>query len=157
MKYNIFNILILFGVFQGAILIVLIQLFRYSKTNRFLQFLLFAFSLNTLKMMLFDIGYFNIYPRLFFFPFFFYLIGPSLYFYTNSLIGIQSKFKIIHFVPVILNTLYYLFGLIFYSHNFVTFHEKYFRFFEELFSLISVGIYIVLTLIKLKKTPYLAS
>ncbi len=148
-KFNLINILILFGIFQGILLIILINTLRRSKANIFLTMLLAAFSLNTLKMMLFDIGYFDVYPQLTFLPFFFYLIGPALYFYAKSLVGINftaNTKNIYHFIPFALNTLYYLTGLTFGNSDFLNFHNIMFRSFEELISLISVGVYLLLTM-----------
>ena len=151
LKYTFFNLLILFGVFQGFTLLVLLNTTRSSKRNLFLSLMVFSFTINTLKMMLFDLGLFQLYPELTFIPFFFFLIGPSLYCYVLLLTGQKITFKThrIHFYPIVMNFLYYGISYFIRNENIYEFHTNTYRVIEEFLSLISVGTYLVLTLKKL--------
>ncbi len=153
LKFNFFNLLILFGTFQGILLAALINITRRSKANGLLSLLLLAFSLNTLKMMLFDLGLFERLPALHFYPFFFFLIGPAFYFYAKTLIGLQTERTalLIHFTPFLLNFLYYAICFAVQSEAVFAFHNNHYRPLEEFFSLISVGAYTSLTLKLLAK------
>lgn len=154
LKINVFNLIILFGTFQGFLLVFLLNVVRSSKRNFFLSLMIFAFTVNTLKMMAFDIGLFSSIPTLVYIPFLFYLIGPALYFYTRFLVGIKVKSVkeyILHFALLGLNILYYSICFIVNTSDIYEFHTNTFRLYEEFFSLIVVGVYLIFTLYELKK------
>ena len=88
LNYNISNILILFGSFQGIILVLLLLLkekFK-RKSNIYLALLILAVSLSNFKICLIDIGTTEVYPGLKYLPIIWpFLIPVLLYFFVQYL------------------------------------------------------------------------
>lgn len=106
LNYNIFNILIIFGALQGAVLGV--ALLRSKRPNRqanfFLGLTLLAFALTLFGDFIQDIGIQNQYPVVKHFLYgYIWAMGPLFYFYVRSVV--QSDFQFtqrdwLHFIPV---------------------------------------------------------
>jgi AraC-like DNA-binding protein len=157
LNFNFFNLLILTGCIQGVILAILILTKDYkSKSNLFLSFLLLAYSFNNLNAVFFDSRLSLQVPQLLIFPFSFILaIGPSLYLHTKFTIYPAAQFKKIdclHFLPFLIEFSWYTgLSLLFLGkpQSILTFYhqnENYYSLPEQVAGIISVFIYLFLTL-----------
>jgi len=114
--FNIFNVFILIGAIQGLILSFLFFISKkgIKRANRFLGVLMLAFSLFLLNQVGYESGLYNDLSFLHVVPFsYVFLIGPSLYFYSLSLIYRSFNLKWYHYLQF-LPCFYLIFYLGFY-------------------------------------------
>jgi len=103
--FNLYNLLIFFGVGQGVILGLVIVFLRKEgdRAAVFLAALIISFALTTGKHLVIDLQEQNAWLSPFILPFsFFLLMGPLLYFYIKSTVSLQFQMKRkdwLHFVP----------------------------------------------------------
>ncbi|NMM47210.1 helix-turn-helix domain-containing protein [Marinigracilibium pacificum] len=157
MYFNLFNLLIFFGVFQGIILgVVLLSLRKKGDMNTiFLSCLIFSLSLSIGKHLIIDLYKENEWGHALILPVScFLLMGPFLYFYVKTTLGkkiIPGKNLFLHLLP----------GLIFLIIQIVIFintwisnsvvHQSIISFFqlcEQGLGLISLVVYGILSLKK---------
>jgi hypothetical protein len=97
--------------FFGAVLLWFSQQNRLS--NRFLAALILAIALWLIDHFLRIAGIYNLKPEWYFSPIFFsFAFGPLIYFYVKSLVSqpfVFQKQDFLHFIPVVLQFLLYLF------------------------------------------------
>ena len=107
LNFNIFNIIILIGVFQGFVFGFMVFFNKNYRipTNYFLVFTALALSFNNLQYLVLDIG---IVESLYFqFPFEF-IIMPMFYIFVNMYLKIRSNRRdlILIFLPFLLSLLF---------------------------------------------------
>ena len=113
MTLNFFNLLILVGAVHGLLLSLLLF---FNKKNQnaahvLLSLLLLFYTLPVLRVVLHDIGFFRFYDWPIFSIELLYGLGPSLYLYSKAESDPHKRFKkkdLLHFVPVLMELIYYL-------------------------------------------------
>lgn len=161
LHFNFFNVFILTGCVQGIILgLLLFVMPTRSRSHFFLGLLLLAYSLNNLNAVFFDTTLSLKKPALLICPFSLILaIGPALYLHTRYTLNPSALFRrvdLLHFLPVTAEFLWYTSLSLFFwgkPEAIRTFYHKYEAWYslpEQLAGILSVFIYLILTLRLLK-------
>ena len=149
---NIFSLLILALIFQGIFASIILLIKNENKAaNRFLAALSFIISLWLCDTFFRVSEIYQQLPDLYFLPIYFsFGFGPLIYFYTRFLTqkdGHLSRFDYIHFVPMLLQGLFYAFlQLRSYAYRrdfWIEIHEPVTYDLELALSFISLSIYLI--------------
>lgn len=144
------------GVFASILLLIHPE---NSTSNRYLGLLLFAFSLWLLDDFFNAAMIYQQNPNFYFLPIYFsFAFGPLIYLYTKSITEssfVFTKTQILHFIPVALQAILYIF-LQFKDYSFrrrfwQEIHLPYTYNVEFVGSLISIIIYLILSILVVKK------
>jgi AraC-like DNA-binding protein len=161
LHFNFFNILILAGCVQGIILgFLLFFMPPRSHSHFFLGMLLLTYSLDTLNAVFFDTTLSRRIPALLIAPFSLILaIGPALYLHTRYTLRPSTVFRridLLHFLPATIEFLWYVFISLFFWGKpnairlFYHGYESWYSLPEQIAGILSVFIYLILTLRLLK-------
>lgn len=109
MKFNWFDVIVLFGILQGLVSAGVLLRKKTSTANRLLAAMLLVFSILSFKIVLHTLGLWDI-PALRYFPLGIdLLIQPVLYLYVRALIRPWFKVQgaaLLHFLPCCIFMLY---------------------------------------------------
>lgn len=161
LHFNFFNVLILTGCVQGIILgFLLFVTPTRSRSHFFLGLLLLTYSLDTLNAVFFDTTLSMRIPALLISPFSLILaIGPALYLHTRFTLRPEAVFRridLLHFLPATMEFLWYASISLFFwgkPEAIRVFYHKYESWYslpEQLAGILSVFVYLILTLRLLK-------
>lgn len=102
------------GAIHGIILAIIIAKGKRGnrQANRILSILIFLFSLGMAGSAYFSSGFYQVFPHIIMiFPPFIFTYGPLLYLYIKALTGYGFRLSgkhFLHFIPFVLNTLYFI-------------------------------------------------
>ncbi len=113
MSLNGWNLVILLGALHGLMLSALLLFSRRNNRygNALLALVLFFYTLPVLRIILIDIGFFEVYGVWFLSVEFLYGLGPSLYLYARTVTDPTDEPSWsdgLHFIPMVLEFIYYI-------------------------------------------------